>query len=88
MLNPLLCLIELVRNLVRPITLAVRLTANLTTGHILIGLAGTAFNTSSLFILILIIGSFYFLFEMAVCIIQAYIFTLLPTLYTNDYWSI
>lgn len=86
-LNPFLCLIELVRNLVRPITLAVRLAANLRTGHIMLTLLGTAFTKASLIMLpiILILGTFYTIFEIAICIIQTYIFTLLPTLYTDDH---
>ena len=81
-LNPFLCVIELVRLLVRPLTLAVRLTANLRTGHILIALLGTGFIGSSL---VLLGGIFYFMFEMVICMIQAYIFTLLPTLYSDDH---
>jgi ATP synthase subunit 6 len=86
-LNPFLCLIELVRNLVRPITLSVRLTANLRTGHILIGLLGLGFTKRGLLTtgVILFIGIFYFIFEIGVCFIQAYIFTLLPTLYLDEH---
>jgi len=87
LLNPFLCVIELVRTCVRPLTLAVRLTANLRTGHILIGLLGVGFTASSITIasLLTLIGLFYFIFEIAVCVIQAYIFTLLPTLYLDDH---
>ena len=86
-LNPFLCVIELVRNLVRPITLAVRLTANLRTGHILIGLLGLGFVNNRLIGIIIIIrlGLFYFIFEIGVCFVQAYIFTLLPTLYSDEH---
>lgn len=86
-LNPFLCLIELVRNLVRPITLAVRLTANLRTGHILIRLLGLGFINSRIIGIRLIIslGLFYFIFEIGVCFVQAYIFTLLPTLYADEH---
>ena len=86
-LSPFLCIIELVRILVRPFTLAVRLTANLSTGHILLALLGTAFTKSGLVLIVLlsILGLFYVIFEIAVCLIQAYIFTLLTTLYANDH---
>lgn len=89
LLNPFLCLIELVSLLVRPLTLAVRLTANLRTGHILIGLLGIGFINSRLYssLFILILGRFYFIFEIAVCVIQAYIFRLLPTLYADEHPS-
>lgn len=43
-LMPFLILIEMVRALARPFTLAIRLTANLRTGHILITLLGESFN--------------------------------------------
>lgn len=88
-LNPPLCIIELVRLIVRPITLSVRLTANLRTGHILIRLLGVGFTGSALGIrvVILVIGTFYYMFEIAVCCIQAYIFTLLPTLYSDEHPS-
>lgn len=87
LLNPFLCIIELVRLLVRPLTLAVRLTANLSTGHILIGLLGGRFIRSIVPInfFVLFLGIFYFIFEIGVCVIQAYIFTLLPTLYSDEH---
>lgn len=86
-LNPFLCVIELVRILVRPLTLAVRLTANLRTGHILIALLGTGFARTSLYVasILVVLGIFYFMFEIAICVIQAYIFTLLPTLYLDEH---
>lgn len=87
LLNPFLCLIELVSNMVRPITLAVRLTANLRTGHILMGLLGLGFVNSGVVVrgLVWVVGLFYFMFEMGVCFIQGYIFTLLPTLYADEH---
>ena len=88
-LNPFLCVIELLRNLVRPVTLAVRLTANLRTGHILIGLLGLGFVNRRLIgmMLVIVLGMFYFMFEIGVCFVQAYIFTLLPTLYSDEHPS-
>lgn len=87
LLRPFLCVIELVRLIVRPLTLTVRLTANLRTGHIIVGLLGVSFRNSFSFIsvFILIVGSFYLIFEIAVCIVQSYIFTLLPTLYGDEH---
>ena len=86
-LSPFLCLIELVRNFVRPLTLCVRLTANLRTGHILVGLLGTGFLStgSYLMVLIFLFSLFYFIFELGVCFVQSYIFTLLPTLYVDEH---
>lgn len=88
-LAPFLCLIELVSIIVRPVTLAVRLTANITTGHILIGLLARSFAHLSLgaSVVILSLGIFYHMFEFAVCIIQAYIFVLLSNLYADEHPS-
>lgn len=89
LLNPFLCVIELVRILVRPLTLSVRLTANLSTGHILFGLLGAGFSAGGMVVvgLVLFIGVFYSMFEMGVCLVQSYIFTLLPVLYSDDHPS-
>jgi len=89
-LNPFLVLIETVRNLVRPITLSFRLAANITAGHIvltLIGVYGRAaiFNSAFSFIFLLSLQSFYILFELAICLIQAFIFCLLLSLYSEDH---
>lgn len=77
-LSPFLCIIELVRCLIRPVTLSVRLAANLSTGHIFIGLMSGAAG-------LLPVGAGYFIFEMAVATIQTYIFCLLPILYIEDH---
>nr|YP_654706.1 ATP synthase F0 subunit 6 [Flustrellidra hispida]AAZ76756.1 ATP synthase F0 subunit 6 [Flustrellidra hispida] len=78
-LSPFLCLIELVSLIIRPLTLCVRLAANLSTGHIFIALlAGSAALTIP-------VGVFYFAFEFAICGIQNYIFTLLPLLYLEEH---
>ena len=89
-LNPFLVLIEAVRISVRFITLSFRLGANITAGHIVLGLIGvycTAAIFSSLpsLILIMFTQSFFTLFEIGVALIQAYIFCLLLTLYSDDH---
>lgn len=89
-LNPFLVLIETSRILVRPLTLSFRLAANITAGHIVLSLLGI-YLTAALFSsfssrgVLLIISSFYILFEVAICIIQAYIFCLLVSLYRDDH---
>ena len=85
-LNPFLCLIELVSRLVRPITLRVRISANLSIGHIVFIMIGNSFVGSGFFLglFLFLLGMFYFLFEIAVCIIQGYIFRLLPILYIDE----
>lgn len=74
LLAPFLVLIESIRIGVRPLTLAVRLTANIITGHIIISIITRPIFTS-----------FYMIFEGTICIVQAYIFTLLPTLYIDEH---
>lgn len=88
-LSPFLSLVELVRLLVRPLTLSVRLTANLRTGHILMALLGRGFvgSRSMLGLLIVVVGVGYCLFEIVICFVQGYIFTLLPTLYGDEHPS-
>nr|FAA04193.1 TPA: ATPase F0 subunit 6 [Cylicobdellidae sp. FA-2019] len=89
-LNPFLVLIETVSIFVRPLTLSFRLAANMTAGHIVLSLVGSyltmALSLMPLYPLILffiMVG--YILFEVAICAIQAYIFCLLLTLYTDDH---
>ena len=90
-LIPFLPIIESLRILVRPITLSIRLAANIRAGHIILTLIGDYLIISILsnnitvsFIVILIqIG--YFIFEIGIGIIQGYIFSLLITLYTDDH---
>lgn len=89
-LNPFLILIESIRNIVRPITLSFRLAANIRTGHIVLALiavytSSALFSSITLFLTLVLIQSFYILFEFGICIIQAYIFCLLASLYANDH---
>jgi len=79
-------LIELVRNLIRPITLSVRLTANLIAGHLLISLLGRAIIKITIFIRIafVLIPMLLTILELAVACIQAYVFITLITLYTTE----
>nr|YP_010281933.1 ATP synthase F0 subunit 6 [Turbo cornutus]UKH51312.1 ATP synthase F0 subunit 6 [Turbo cornutus] len=92
-LNPFLVLVETVSLCVRPITLSIRLVANMSAGHIVLGLIGTYLSSglfvySTLAVVILIgVQSFYFMFEIGVALIQAYIFSLLVTLYSDDHAS-
>nr|WFP44752.1 ATP synthase F0 subunit 6 [Typhoptera quadrituberculata] len=78
--------IETVSLLIRPATLAIRLAANMIAGHLLLTLLGSmgpilSLLPSSLLILTQIA---LLLLECAVAIIQAYVFTLLCTLYANE----
>lgn len=87
-LQPLLVIIELVRILIRPLTLTVRLVANISAGHIVLGLIANtlrALVTRSYLPILLGIIILYNLFEFFVGAIQAYIFTLLLTLYSSEH---
>nr|ATD83075.1 ATPase subunit 6 [Jynx ruficollis] len=88
-LIPALILIETISLLIRPLALGVRLTANLTAGHLLIQLISTA-TTALLSIMptISAITSIILLLltilEVAVAMIQAYVFVLLLSLYLQE----
>nr|BAJ09680.1 ATP synthase F0 subunit 6 [Batillaria cumingii] len=90
-LNLFLVLIETVSIMARPITLSVRLMANMSAGHIVLTLIGN-YLTASLFFLpsfsaliLLSIQVFYTIFEFGIGVIQAYIFCLLITLYSDEH---
>lgn len=78
--------IETIRNIIRPGTLAIRLTANIIAGHLLITLLGnTGSNISNyLVIILLIVQIILLILECAVTIIQSYVFTVLRTLYSRE----
>jgi F-type H+-transporting ATPase subunit a len=85
-LLPLMIPIELISQLARPISLAVRLFANMTAGHVILGvLFGLAISGG------LLIGWLPFVFtiamnglELGIAFIQAYIFTVLSCVYLGD----
>jgi F-type H+-transporting ATPase subunit a len=85
-LIPFIVCIETIRNVIRPGTLAVRLTANIIAGHLLLTLIGNTGNSLSTFLLsFLIIGQIALLIlESAVAIIQSYVFAVLSTLYSRE----
>nr|YP_010527016.1 ATP synthase F0 subunit 6 [Brahmaea certhia]UHM24616.1 ATP synthase F0 subunit 6 [Brahmaea certhia]UXR12353.1 ATP synthase F0 subunit 6 [Brahmaea certhia] len=85
-LMPFMVLIETISNLIRPGTLAVRLTANMIAGHLLMTLlSSTGINMSNYFIILLIITQIMLLIlESAVAIIQSYVITILSTLYSSE----
>ena len=78
--------IETIRNIIRPTTLAIRLTANIIAGHLLITLLGNTGHSliNYLIILLLIVQVILLILEAAVAIIQAYVFTVLRTLYSKE----
>ena len=76
-------IIESIRNFIRPGTLSVRLAANIIAGHLLITLISSTGSSLSFIILIfiLLVQCILILLELRVAFIQAYVFTVLSTLY-------
>nr|QON98951.1 ATP synthase F0 subunit 6 [Oxytauchira brachyptera] len=79
-------LIETISNVIRPGTLAVRLTANMIAGHLLLTLLGNNGPSMSMNMIYLLIISQMLLLtlESAVTVIQAYVFSILSTLYSSE----
>lgn len=89
-LNPFLVLVESVRIFVRPITISVRLVANIRAGHVVLCLIGIYcvcyfFLSWYLFLIILVVQISYIMFEFGIGGIQSYIFRLLMSLYADDH---
>lgn len=86
LLIPFIVIIESVRRLIRPITLSVRLIANIIAGHLLLGLVRGAAR-------VLLVGRFMVVIfsqillvtlEVAVAMIQSYVLVVLRALYTSE----
>jgi F-type H+-transporting ATPase subunit a len=79
-------IIETVRNIIRPGTLAIRLSANIIAGHLLLTLLGnqTAASRSLILSGLLITQILLLVLESAVSIIQAYVFIVLSSLYSRE----
>lgn len=82
----LIVIIETLRYFIRPFTLSVRLIANMVAGHLLLTLLGVfMFKVDYLGKFFLIMGGIRLTFlESIVILIQAYVFTLLISLYFTD----
>nr|YP_009312001.1 ATP synthase F0 subunit 6 [Onychostoma meridionale]BAV71268.1 ATPase subunit 6 [Onychostoma meridionale] len=88
-LIPVLIIIETISLFIRPLALGVRLTANLTAGHLLIQLIATAVFVllpmmPTVAILTAAVLFLLTLLEVAVAMIQAYVFVLLLSLYLQE----
>nr|QWS05836.1 ATP synthase F0 subunit 6 [Micropogonias furnieri] len=88
-LIPVLIIIETISLFIRPLALGVRLTANLTAGHLLMQLTSTAAFVlltmmPTVAILTTILLFLLTLLEIAVAMIQAYVFVLLLSLYLQE----
>nr|QAT19912.1 ATP synthase F0 subunit 6 [Loboschiza koenigiana] len=85
-LMPFMVLIETISNIIRPGTLAVRLTANMIAGHLLMTLlSGTGPSLASYFIILLVIVQILLMIlESAVAVIQSYVISILSNLYASE----
>nr|YP_010620349.1 ATP synthase F0 subunit 6 [Ethope himachala]WAX37325.1 ATP synthase F0 subunit 6 [Ethope himachala] len=85
-LIPFMVLIEMISNIIRPMTLTIRLTANMIAGHLLLTLLGNSGSNLTYYLLIILIFSqiLLLILEFAVAIIQSYVITILSTLYSNE----
>jgi F-type H+-transporting ATPase subunit a len=88
---PFFTVIELMSFLFRPISLGVRLFANMVSGHIMIkvmasfavSIAGvTAFSYAS--IIPVVVDTFLNVFKLVVCILQAYVFVVISCIYLSE----
>nr|QLD97158.1 ATP synthase F0 subunit 6 [Hyalomma truncatum] len=78
-------IIETVSNMIRPITLSVRLTANMISGHLLIHLLSSILNLGKiLFFFSIPLMLILLILETAVALIQSFVFVVLMTLYINE----
>jgi F-type H+-transporting ATPase subunit a len=79
-------IIETIRNTIRPGTLAVRLSANIIAGHLLLTLLGnqTASANNSILASLIFTQIALLVLETAVAIVQAYVFIILTSLYLSE----
>ena len=85
-LVPFIVVIELLRNFMRPFTLGIRLAANIVAGHLLLVLTSTPMYILSFSALgVVLLGLFSLtILELAVSIIQRYVFIRLGSLYVRE----
>ena len=85
-LMPFIVLIETIRNVIRPGTLAVRLAANIIAGHLLLTLLGRTGPSLSIVLVSLLLFAqiLLLILEAAVAVIQSYVFAVLRTLYARE----
>ena len=88
-LAPFFIVIELMSFLFRPISLGIRLFANMVSGHIMIKvIAGFAVSLTSISVLFssipVIINVLLNIFKLVVCALQAYVFSVLSCIYLSE----
>nr|CCI69346.1 ATP synthase F0 subunit 6 [Metacrangonyx goulmimensis] len=85
-LMPFMVLVESISNIIRPLTLSIRLCANMIAGHLLITIVSSSLVKSgvSVFYLLVLGETSLMILEIAVSFIQAYVFSMLITLYISE----
>nr|QNH68990.1 ATP synthase F0 subunit 6 [Mazarredia convexa] len=85
-LMPFMVCIESISNMIRPGTLAIRLAANMIAGHLLLILLGNMGSKINEFMMmtIILIQTLLLMLELAVSMIQAYVFSVLTSLYSSE----
>lgn len=86
-LIPFIVIIESIRLIIRPLTLSIRLTSNIIAGHLLLSLLGSSgqlISRLTLLNIIILSQILLFILEIAVSLIQSYVFAILSTLYRRD----
>ena len=85
-LAPLMIIIELFAYLARPVSLSLRLAANMVAGHVLLKVVAGFVLSMSIYLKLLPIPFIVILvgFEIFVAVLQAYIFAILSCVYLND----
>nr|YP_003204686.1 ATP synthase F0 subunit 6 [Evania appendigaster]ACL36003.1 ATP synthase F0 subunit 6 [Evania appendigaster] len=85
-LIPFMNMIEFTSNIIRPITLSIRLSANVIAGHLLITLLCSSMSSSTIIlsVIMLIFQLILMFLEINVSMIQSYVFTILSTLYSSE----
>lgn len=86
LMAPMMIIIELLSFVSRPVSLAIRLAANMMAGHIMMKIVagfvimlGAVFGILPLVLLVVFTG-----FEIGIAVLHAYIFTVLTCVYLND----
>ncbi len=83
-LMPVIVLIETVRSIIRPMTLGIRLAANIIAGHLLLTLLGGQGRFRLRGRIVLLALAALITLECAVACIQSYVFTILRSLYLSE----
>jgi len=80
---------EIISTVIRPLTLVLRLCANITAGHVMLGLISrffvqSVFSPSIISVVLYLCGLVFFLFEGFVAFIQRLVFSLLLINYLDE----